>query len=250
MLKNMKSNYMSWTILIGIVVLLLEVSFFNSGLIFSLFISAAMIYIGRKYLPKKRGILLFWGGLFFLVASIFSMITFRFFLIAILINFVIQFVQSKRKPKYIIPVIKENENENENEDKDKQEMMVRSRPLFENIFFGQQKTPSQVYEWNDVNIQSAVGDTVIDLSYTVLPKGETVIFIRNLIGNVQVLVPYELEVSISHSVIAGSTSILESPETKVFNHVLQLQTPDFEKAEQKVKIITSLVFGDLEVKRI
>jgi lia operon protein LiaF len=244
MLKNMKSDYMSWTILIGIVVLLLEVSFFNSGLIFSLFISAAMIYIGRKYLPKKRGKLLFWGGLFFLVASIFSMITFRFFLIAILINFVIQFVQSKRKPKYIIPVIKTNENE------DKQEMMVRSRPLFENIFFGQQKTPSQVYEWNDVNIQSAVGDTVIDLSYTVLPKGETVIFIRNLIGNVQVLVPYELEVSISHSVITGSTSILESPETKVFNHVLQLQTPDFEKAEQKVKIITSLVFGDLEVKRI
>lgn len=240
----MKSNYMSWTILIGIVVLLLEVSFFNSGLIFSLFISAAMIYIGRKYLPKKRGKLLFWGGLFFLVASIFSMITFRFFLIAILINFVIQFVQSKRKPKYVIPVIKTKENE------ETKEMLVRTQPLFENIFFGQQKTPSQVYEWNDVNIQSTVGDSVIDLSYTVLPKGETVIFIRNLIGNVQVLVPYELEVSISHSVIAGSTSILESPEAKVFNHVLQLQTPAFEKAEQKVKIITSLVFGDLEVKRI
>jgi lia operon protein LiaF len=244
MLKNIKSNYMSWMIVIGIVVLLLEVSFFNSGIIFSLLISAGMAYIGRKWLPRKRGKLLFWSGIFFFFISIFNMMTFKFFLMAILIHFVIQFAQSKQKPQVIVPVINLEKRE------ESQETVITSRPLFENKLFGQQKTPGHVYEWSDVNIQSAVGDTVIDLSYTVLPKGETVIFIRNFFGNVQVLVPYELEVSIHHSVIAGATSIFDAPESKVFNQVYQLQTPGFEKAEQKVKIFTSLMVGDLEVKRI
>ena len=42
--------------------------------------------------------------------------------------------------------------------------MIRTEPLFENIFLGQQKTPNGVYEWNDINIQAGIGDTVIDLS--------------------------------------------------------------------------------------
>ena len=55
MLKKAKNDYMGWLVVIGIVVLLLEILFFNHGLIFSLFFSSAMIYYGRKKAGKRAG---------------------------------------------------------------------------------------------------------------------------------------------------------------------------------------------------
>ncbi|WP_141430565.1 cell wall-active antibiotics response protein LiaF [Bacillus sp. 03113] len=244
MLNKIVSNYLSLVILAGGILLLLEFFFFNSGVIFSLLVAAGMIYIGKKRRTKKIGKFLFWAGIIFLVLSIVSMITFKFLLFAILIYYVIQFVQSKKNAAKIQPIIKEPEI---NEQK---EPYIRKCSLFHNAYFGKQQTPEHVYEWSDVNIQAGVGDTVIDLSYTVLPKGETVIFIRNYIGNVRVLIPYDLEVDVHHSVIAGSTTIFDIHESKLFNQAIQVQTPGFETAEQKVKIFTSLIVGNLEVKRI
>jgi lia operon protein LiaF len=245
MLKKMNSDYISWMILIGAVILLLEVTFFNQGLIFSLFIAIVMIYLGRKAMTKKIGKLLFWGGIVFFTASIFNMMTFRFLLLAVLIHFIIKFAQSKRVPNVISPVVKVD-----TEEPRQREHVILRKPLFGNTFFGQQRTPDHVYEWNDINIQSGVGDTIIDLSYTVLPKGETVIFIQKFIGNIQIFVPYDYEVSINHSVLIGSTTVFDHHEMKKFNQVLQMQTPEYEKAEQKIKIFTSVFLGDIEVKRI
>lgn len=245
MLKKINSEYISWIILISAVILLLEVTFFNQGLIFSLFVSILMVYLGRKSLPKKRGKLLFWGGIAFFSISIFHMITFRFLLLAIFIHFVIQFAQSKRVPNMISPVVGMPR-----ENKSPQEQVIQRKPLFKNILFGQQRTPDHVYEWNDINIQTGVGDSIIDLSYTVIPKGETVINIRNFIGNIQIFVPYDYEVSVLHSALVGSTTVFDYHESKMFNQVVHLQTPEYEKAEQKIKILTSVVLGDIEVKRI
>ncbi|RSK50676.1 cell wall-active antibiotics response protein [Bacillus canaveralius] len=243
-LDKIKSDYISWFILIGCILLLLEVTFFNKGLIFSLLVAVGMIYFGRKAMPGTFGKILFWSGLIFFFASIIGMMTFRFFLLAILVHFVIQYSQSKRKPEQINPVLKEPVLFNSEEE------VVRKKPLFDNVLFGQQKTPERVYEWNDINIQAGFGDTVIDLSYTVLPPGETVVFIRNFIGNVQILVPYDLEVSIHHSVIAGSIKVFNFQEPKAFNRTFLLQTPGYETQEQKIKIFTSLIVGDVEVKRV
>ncbi|AIE59075.1 cell wall-active antibiotics response protein LiaF [Bacillus methanolicus] len=245
MMNKLKSDYISWILLIGLVMLFLEISFFNKGIIFSLLVASGMIYFGRKMMPKTFGTLLFWAGLIFFAASILGMITFRFFLLAILIHFIIQFSQSKRHPEKIIPVIKVNEKPSQGD-----KTIIKRKPVLENIFFGQQRTPERVYEWNDINIQAGIGDTIIDLSYTVLPKGETVIVIRNMIGNVQVLVPYDLEVSVNHSSLAGSATIFDHKEEKIFNQNLHIQTPEYDNQEQKVKIFTSFIVGELEVKRV
>ncbi|MCA1040656.1 cell wall-active antibiotics response protein LiaF [Bacillus infantis] len=246
MLKKIKSEYISWILLLGALILFLEVSFFNHGLIFSLLVSIGMVYFGRKRLPHSSGKILFWAGLAFFVISVFNMMTFKFFLLAILIHFVIQYAQSKRDADRIRPVIKEADPF----DSKPSEEIIKGRPLFENILFGRQKTPEHVYEWSDINIQAGIGDTIIDLSYTVLPKGETVIFIRNFIGNIHILVPYDLEVNVYHSVIAGSAGIFEKREPQMFNQTLQFKTPGYEEAEQKIKIFTSLLVGDIEVKRV
>lgn len=245
MLKNAKSDYTGWLVIIGVVVLLLEILFFNSGLIFSLLFSGGLIYLGRKKAGRKSGKFLFIGGIVFLVISVFSMMTFRFLLLAILLHLIIEYYQTRKNPNKISLNIKVAANQVQQE-----ETIIKSKPLFENILFGQQKTPVGVYEWNDINIQSGIGDTIIDLSYTVLPKGETVIFIRNIFGNIQIQVPYEIEVSVHHSCIVGSTTVFENHQSQVFNQTFQLKTAGYDQAEQKVKIFTSMLVGNLEVSRI
>ncbi len=244
MFKNTKNDYIGWMVIIGVIILVMEILFFNSGLIFSLFISGGMIYLGRKRAGKKMGKILFIGGIIFFALSLFNMMTFKFLLVAILLHFFIQFLNAKKNPKKISPEIISSEPSPQ------EEAMIRTEPLFENIVLGQQKTPTGAYEWNDVNIQAGIGDTIIDLSFTMLPKGETVIFIRNLIGNIQILVPYDIDVSIQHSCIVGSSTVFEVHDSKLFNRILHLKTPGYETAEHKVKIFTSLVVGNLEVSRI
>jgi lia operon protein LiaF len=245
MKKNTKNDYTGWLVIIGVVVLLLEILFFNSGLIFSLLFSGGLIYYGRKKAGRKSGKWLFIAGIVSLVISVFSMMTFRFLLLAILLHLIIQYYQTRKNPNKISLNIKEAADQVPQE-----ETIIKSKPLFENILFGQQKTPVGVYEWNDINIQSGIGDTMIDLSYTVLPKGETVIFIRNVFGNIHIQVPYEIEVSVQHSCIVGSTTVFENHQSQVFNQVFQLKTGGYDQAEQKVRIFTNMIVGNLEVSRI
>ncbi|MEK3988697.1 cell wall-active antibiotics response protein LiaF [Robertmurraya sp. FSL R5-0851] len=245
MVGKKKSDLLSWAVMFGIVLLLLEVTFFNRGLIFSLLVASGMIYIGRKRQPKTSGKFLFWAGTIFFILSVFNMMTIKVFLFGILGYLIFQFAKSKRSPEKIQPEVVEAQSS-----PPQTETIVKKTPLFDNTFFGEQRTKDHVYEWNDINIQTGIGDTIIDLSYTVLPKGETIIFVRGLVGNIQIQVPYDVEVCVNHSVLAGSSNILNVTGDKLFNQRLHVQTSEYEKADQKVKIFTSMLVGDLEVKRV
>ncbi|RSK26004.1 cell wall-active antibiotics response protein [Bacillus sp. HMF5848] len=241
---NEKGNtdYIKWIVLISILLLAIEITFYNKGVLFSSLVSIGCIYFGKKRMRRLFGKILFWFGLISLIMTIFSMMTFKFLLIAGLFYVIVRFAQSKQNPTVIKPEVTEPSPQSQD--------MIRKRPFFENILFGQQTTPEHVYEWNDINIQSGVGDTIVDLSYTVLPKGEAVISIRNFVGNVRVLVPYDTDVSVTHSAITGSTSIFEYDEGRIFNKTIHFETMNYDQSEQKVKIVTSMLMGDLEVRRI
>jgi lia operon protein LiaF len=173
------------------------------------------------------------------------MLSIRFVLLALLCILVVQYGSKKQHVNTIYPIIKEPEDVHK-----ENETVVKEQPLLQNRFFGGQKTPDHAYEWNDVNIQGGMGDTVIDLSYTVLPKGETVIFIRNIFGKVKILIPYDVEVSVNHSVLYGSAKILDFYESSYMNRQMKVETSQYEQTEQKVKIFTSMMIGDIEVKRV
>jgi lia operon protein LiaF len=245
MSNHKKTDYISRLAMIGLVVLFIEVTFFNSGVIFSGFLSGVAIYIGRKKFKGTLGKLVFWLGCISLFFTIANMITVKFLLIGIIVYFVLQYFQSKKNPTVIKPEIEESTTVLVTE-----EPIIKTKSLFENVFIGRQKTSEHVYEWHDINIQTGIGDTTIDLSNTVLPKGESIITIRNFVGNVEILVPYEMEASIHHSVITGSTTIFQHEEKRVFNQVLSYQTEEYKEAEQKIKIVTSFLIGNLEVKRV
>ncbi|MFE4142255.1 cell wall-active antibiotics response protein LiaF [Peribacillus sp. YIM B13472] len=248
MLNKMKTDYMGWILLIGVVLIVLEIAFTGGGLLFSLAFSIGCIYLGRKFTKRTIGKILFFIGVISLIINVLNMFVFKFFLMAILIYLLFLYYQSKKNPDWVSPILT---NDDSDEVKINKEQLLKTDYLFKNKFFGHQQTAEHVYEWNSVNIQGGVGDTVIDLSKTILPKGDAVISIRNIIGNITVLVPYGIEIRVHHSVIAGRARIFENkPESKVFNQIYSYQTEGFNETDHKVHIITSILVGDLEVKRI
>ncbi|WNF36749.1 cell wall-active antibiotics response protein LiaF [Bacillaceae bacterium IKA-2] len=239
-----KTDYISWTILMGILLLALEITLFNKGLIFSVLFSGIFIYFGRKRLNSTIGKLFFGLGCLFLFFAIVNMFIFKFLIFAVIAYILMYFYKSKKRPLLIKPIVKEISEINSGV------KIIRSKSLFKSIFYGRQKTPEEIYEWHDVNIQTGIGDVRIDLSNTVMPKGESIISIRNLLGNIQILVPYDIEISVSHSVVTGTTNIFEEANEKLLNQTLQFRTENYQEAPQKIKIITSMGIGRLEVKRI
>ena len=241
MWKGRNIDTVNGLLIIGVILILLEVSL-NGGLLFLLVLSAVFIYMGRKRLPRTSGKLFLGLGIFFFITTVMNMVVVKFFLLVLLVYLGFQFYQSKQKPKKIRPVLEKPSQPEAG--------IVQQKPIFHNKWAGRQRTHDHVYEWNDVNIQAGFGLSIIDLSYTVLPKGESVIMIRNFVGKVQILVPYELEVSIQHSAMIGSATLFHHEEPGVFNQVLSYKTSGYEEASEKVKLVTSMFAGDLEVKRV
>ncbi|MGD6832679.1 cell wall-active antibiotics response protein LiaF [Sutcliffiella halmapala] len=241
MFNMKKTDMLSYILIIGFFIFILEISFFDTGLIFSLLISGICLYFGKKKWNWFLGKVLFGIGALSVFFTIIGSFTFRFLLLASILYFFILFTQSKQNPSYIRPEIADAKGVR---------LVKHEQKWFQNKFLGRQKTPEHSYTWEDVNIQTGIGDAIIDLSYTVLPKGEAVIFIRNVVGNIQILVPYEVDISVKHSVMVGSTMILEEESSKEWNQTVHYQTSGYDDAAQKIKIITSCIVGSLEVKRV
>lgn len=239
MLKRLTTDTINTILIIGVILLVLEIVFFNGGLVFSVLFSGVLIYVGWKdYRPLWRKVL-FWIGLISLIFTVLSMIAVRFLIVAVIFFFLRNYFKSREKPERIEPEII-----------DREQIFSEQGPLLKQKFFGDEHTPDHSYEWQDVNIQGGFGDRIIDLSQTVLPHDEAVISIRHFVGNLMVYVPYEVEVSIHHSALIGRASIFQYKKSKVLNQILSYQTEEYRERKPRVKIITSMVSGDLEVKRV
>ena len=156
MLNKFRTERFSWILLIGVILLLFEMSFYDGGVVFFLFITFGCIYIGRKRLPRTSGKILFWFGVISLSLTILNTMAFRFFLLALLVLVILRFADSKKNPAKVEPQIKHTLNDGE-------EPVYIKKSNLQNVWFGRQQTPDHVYEWNDINIQGGIGDTVIDL---------------------------------------------------------------------------------------
>ncbi|RWZ58843.1 hypothetical protein EQV77_07745 [Halobacillus fulvus] len=240
MFKRLSTDTMNTLLLIGVILLVIEIVFFNGGLVFSVFFSGLFLYIGWKNYHAGWGKVFFWIGLLTLIFTVLSMIAVRFLVVAVLVILVRNYYKSRENPDYVAPEIIERE----------EEFPEEKEPLLSQKFFGDQATPDHSYQWEDINIHGGFGDRTIDLSQTVLPHDEAVVSIRHIIGNIVIYVPYEVEVSVHHSALLGRAAVFQYKKAQVLNQVLSYQTPGYGQNKPRVKIITSMVSGDLEVKRI
>lgn len=242
MFKRLTTDYFNWILIIGVILLIFEIAFFFGGSIIPALFSALFVYIGWKNFHKLWGKIVFWIALVSLVFSVLNLLAVRFLIIAAIIIFIINYSKSKSEATQMEPILPDGEK--------KRESMIKVDPLFDHKVFDDQITEDVAYQWKDVNIHGAFGDRIIDLSNTVLPNDTAVISIRHVIGNIEIYVPYEVEVSIHHSSVFGKAHILGKHHLKLMNKSIHYQTANYDTAYPRVKIITSLFSGDIEVKRI
>lgn len=247
MLNRISTDSFNWILLIGVSLLFIELIFFKSGLVFALFFLGFITYIGKKNYHHLLGKILFWLGIISIFFNVISMIAIRFFVIAAIVLFFIHYKRSKEEPEVIKPSMSSNYANMSLLSSD--EPLIKRKSLFQNTFFGNLETSETPYQWKDINIHGGIGDRVIDLSNTVLPD-EPIISIRHMIGNITIYVPYEVEVHIHHSSVIGRATFFGRRHRSLMNEILIYETENYRENVPRVKIITSLLSGDIEVKRV
>ncbi|SET03638.1 lia operon protein LiaF [Salinibacillus kushneri] len=245
MFQRIPTDTLNWIIVIVIALFLLEILFFNGWLIFSILFSAFMIFVGWRKFSHTWGKIVFLIGGVSLFFNILNTMAVRFLIIAGVILFILHYQRMKKEPEQITPQFEVDEMHQV----DNQESLIKMKPLLNNRLFGDQTTSRTSYKWSDISIHSGFGDRIIDLSHTVLPN-QAVISIRHLIGNIVIYVPYEVEVQLVHSSIFGRAHILGEHHKKLMNDTLAYKTKNYDTHESRVKIITSIWSGDIEVRRI
>ncbi|MUK89959.1 hypothetical protein GMD78_16430 [Ornithinibacillus sp. L9] len=244
MFERLKTDTYNWILIIGLILFIVEIVFFHGGMIISSLFSGLFTYIGWKNFSRLWGKILFWISVISLVFSILNMLAVRFLVIVAIVLFIMNYLKKTQDAEIVKPNILTH-----------QEVIVdpliKREPLFDHKLFNDQETENTSYQWRDINIHGGFGDRIIDLSNTVLPNDTAVISIRHFIGNIEVFVPYEVEVSIHHSAVFGRAHIFGEGQTKLMNESLLYQTEKYDTTKlSRVKIVTSIFSGDIEVKRI
>ncbi|PTY76954.1 hypothetical protein B5V88_11015 [Heyndrickxia sporothermodurans] len=232
-------NMPTWIILVAVVGILFEISF-NSESLIMLGISALLIYFGWKKNNRSSGIIFIIIGISIGIITILTTVVFKILMFSILIYLLFRYRKKKKEPK-IIKV--------ETVDPSTHAKINRKQPYIKNKLFGSQRIENNIYEWDDINIQCGLGKTVIDLSMTMLPLGESTVMIRGIAGNIQLLIPYDVAITVNHSSFTGNVKIYDMEEN-VFNQNIIYYSENYEESSRKIKIITSLPIGDFEVKHV
>jgi len=243
MFKRLTTDTLNWIMIIGVILFIIELTFFHGGAIFWALFSGIFTYIGWKKFAHLWGKILFWTALIGLIMSVLNMMAVRFLILVGIVLFIVHYWKSKKEVDQIEPVVEPYTSGETLEE-------INITPLFDQRLFGDQETVDHAYAFRDVNIHGFFGDRMIDLSNTVLPDDTAVISIRHVLGNIEIYVPYEVEVCIHHSSVLGRATILGNYHKKLMNQTLSYQTENYDNAHQRVKIITSIISGDIEVKRI
>lgn len=115
------------------------------------------------------------------------------------------------------------------------------------IFIGEVHYTRSRFELEDLTIQHGIGDVKIDLTKAIIQDGETVVMINGWIGDIDIYVPYDLPVSVDVSVVLGDLEVFGKKEGGV-NPQISIQTNGYNEAPKKVKLVLSLLIGDIDVR--
>jgi lia operon protein LiaF len=233
-----RNSKIGWAILLAGIGVALEL-LLNWRLFVPLLIGCFIIYYWNSHKHKESKKIYLIIGVSLVVISIISTAVFKIFIFAAAIYALIQYSKAKKQPKrinvYTIPP-------------GHQTKVNRKTPFIKNMLSGNRRVVNEIFEWDDINIQSGFGNTIIDLGMTMLPPGESVVLIRGLVGNIQLIVPIDASVTINHSAISGKLNIFNQEEELLNSNVIYYSDGDG-KTSRRIKIVTSVLFGDVEVRR-
>lgn len=209
--------------------------------IFFIILAIFLIVVGYQQLRQKHSFaayILIAVGAGFLLFTLFVSVSFALIFAAVVIYNSYQLFRSSSNKSDFTINIKPNPLESQ--------AYIQIDPYFKNKLIGEYRDFGQSYAIEDINLQTGFGDVSINLSDTIIPQGETVILIRGMIGNIYLNVPTDIGLSVQMSLLCGKMNLMKDSKT-AFNLTQKYQSADYKNASRKIKIVVSLLVGDIEV---
>ena len=107
----------------------------------------------------------------------------------------------------------------------------------------------QTCRFDDINLFRLMGKDTIHLEHVILSNHDNVIILRKLVGTTRIIVPVDVEVSLSVNSLYGDLTFLDQPKRALRNEQFHQETRDYLKSPKSVKILLTTMVGDVEVVR-
>jgi len=107
----------------------------------------------------------------------------------------------------------------------------------------------QTCRFDDINLFRLMGKDTIHLEHVILSNHDNVIILRKLIGTTRIIVPVDVEVSLSVNSLYGDLTFFDQPKRALRNEQFHQETRDYLKSPKSVKILLTTMVGDVEVVR-
>ena len=218
-------------LLTGALIMMVSEHFSRFLLILLLFLLLIRYYTGRQ------------GNNFFLVA-----VTILFFFIIMLNPFVILaiFVALIYSLFLLYPMMNQ-----EREDTNLVYEDVLTVKRDKNRWFGNLHHFSsyQTCRFDDINLFRLMGKDTIHLEKVILTNHDNVIILRKIVGTTKIIVPVDVEISLSINSLYGDLTFLDQPKRALRNEHYHQETRDYLKSHKSVKLVLTTMVGDVEVVR-
>lgn len=119
-----------------------------------------------------------------------------------------------------------------------------------NRWFGNHDHSQDHFGFEDINIVRLFGNDVVDLDKTVLVGRDNIVVIRKTFGRTKIIVPIDVEVSLSVSSVYGRSSFLGDSYWDLRNESIVVSSPDYRDSHKRVKVVVNNILGDVEVIRV
>lgn len=107
----------------------------------------------------------------------------------------------------------------------------------------------QTCRFDDINLYRLMGKDTIHLEHVILSNHDNVIILRKLVGTTRIIVPVDVEVSLSVNSLYGALTFFDQPKRALRNEQFHQETRDYLKSPKSVKILLTTMVGDVEVVR-
>ena len=113
--------------------------------------------------------------------------------------------------------------------------------------FGDVKLQVNNQDFNGGSISVMIGEIDLDLAKSNIKEGEKILRLSGVIGEISVLLPKTLKVSVKANVTVGDIKILDTTDDGfLINRTFQSE--GYETAKKKLYISVSQVIGDIEIR--
>lgn len=232
-MKQLDTNKVAFWGFTLLLLLFVESFFFGNGNFIFVLLGAGLIFYGTK----KRSKFLFIPGLLFVLIALFNLWSLRLLIFGAVVYILMKLWKGVPSEEIMRP-IREFHKETPN-------------GIWKNKLFSVQSSPFSSYEWEDIHIQGVFGDIHIDVTDTVLPKGTSLISVRQGIGKVKIELPYEIPVRIHYTTLFGEAKLFGTHRKRLINEFLHMKDGYENQSDNSPELIITLSTwaGDVEVTR-